>query len=210
MSEDGESANNLRIGRAVAYGCISLNSAFVVRNRRMRIFKKKALRLSIPEMIWISIASLIYVGLFSLAILILGFVPIINELVSWFMVIPAPIFGWFTGRRIARASPYRRHSGEGLGEYLWVQSDKLGPILGKIIGGHGFATSEVITMASGKSLTVESVEWIGTARAQLMPKYYPQKRNTSMDVILVPSSIPTNWALKTQAKRLQAEGPSFE
>lgn len=207
MSGEGES--NGRLERAVAYGCISLNGAFVVRNKRLRIFKKRALRLSVPEMIWIILSTIFFVGVLALAVMVLSLIPILQNLVSYLMLVLAPFLGWFTGRRIARASPYRRFSGEGLGEYLWVQSDKLGPILGRLVG-RKFAMSEVTTAASGKLLTVECVEWIGTSRAQLMPKYLPSRRNTSVDVILVPSTVSTDWARRLQHNRIQSGRKSFE
>ena len=194
--------------RAVEYGCINLNNAFVVRNKRHRLFKKRALRLSLPEMIWIALASLFYIGLFSLVILILSLVPIIKDLVSFLLVVPAPIFGWYTGRRIARASPYRSHSGEGLSEFLWVQSDRLGPILGMVFG-RKIATSEVTTVVSGKSLTVECVEWLGTTRAQMMPKFFSSRGNSAMDVILVPSTVPTDWVRRLQIKQNSIGRQSF-
>lgn len=188
-----EDAAQAGMARAIAYGCINLNAAFVERQRPVRIFKNQALRLSVPEMVWIVISTLVYMGIIALIVLAGSSVPVLRDLISWLMLILAPILGWPTGRAIARTSPYRSHSGEGLGEFLWVQSDKAGALIGRLFGGRQIVMSEEYTRVSGKELKVECIEWIGTARAMVMPRHSVSRNNTSIDVLLVPSSVPTNW-----------------
>jgi len=204
-AESPEVARQMRLQRAVEYGYINLNGAFVARNPRIRIFRKRALRLSVPEMIWIVLCTLAYAGLLAIFVTVMKHVPVLQDIVSWLVLILAPFAGWPTGRKIAAASPYRRVSGEGLGEYLWTQTDRVIPAMLSIIGVRPIATSDVITRASGRSISTPVVEWIGTARAPLMPKYDPERRNTSQDVILLPSSVATGWAKEVTDQRNRKE-----
>lgn len=182
-----------RLARVLTYGSISLNGAFVQRARPIRIWRKVSLRLSVPEMIWIILSTLAWAGVLTVAWLVLSRLPVIGDLVSFFIILPAPLLGWPTGRRIARASPYRRFSGEGLTEYLWVQGDRAGSLLGRLLGGRPVAVSEERTRAGGRPLTVEAIEWVGTARAQRMPRNVHSRGTTAVDVILRPSAVPTDW-----------------
>lgn len=198
-------SNEDRQYRAIVYGCINLNAAFVQKSRPIRIFRKRALRLTIPEMIWIVLATFAFAGLLALVVVTLGDVPVIGDMVSWLLLILAPVAGWPTGRRIARTSPYRAVSGEGLGEYLWTQSDRVWPELLAILRVRPIARSEIVARASGRAVQTPCIEWIGSARASIMPVYNPELRNTSQDVILLPSTEPTDWADRVQRGRNKKE-----
>jgi len=193
--------------RALANGVMSLNSVFVVRNRKRRLFKKSSIRLSLAEMVWIAIATL------SLGLIIFGIVtavsgiPGVRDVVSYWLEILAPIGGFIIGRQIARTSPYRRYSGEGLNEYLWVQRDKLGKEIGRVFG-RGIAITREWATVENRKIPVNCVEWLGTARATMMPrpanKFYTPSQDEKADFVylsLVPQTESTNWAKRYQQKR---------
>jgi len=193
--------------RAVQYGVMSLNSLFVIRNRKRRLFKKSTIRLSLAEMVWISICT------FSIAALTFGLVasvsgiPGIRDVVSYWLLLLAPIGGFLLGRQIARTSPYRRYSGEGLNEYLWVQRDKLSKEIGRVFG-RGVAITRVMATVDGRKMPINAVEWLGTARASEMPRpknrYYVPSADEKRDFVylsLEPSTVSTNWVKKYQRNR---------
>ena len=200
VSRSGES-------RALAYGVMSLNSLFVVRTKKRRLFRKSTIRLSIAEMVWIAISTLALGALIFAAVSSVQGIPGLRDVVSYFLLALAPPFGFIIGRQIARTSPYRRYSGEGLGEYLWVQRDKLSKEIGRVFG-RGVAITRVMATVDGRRVPINAVEWLGTARATAMPrprdKYYSPSRDEKNDFVyldLVPRSEPTNWAKRYQKKR---------
>lgn len=158
---------------AINTGTIWLNPAFVYKPKKNRIFKKRGLRLSIVELVWIIIMAVLLSTL-----LYFFFIPL-----SWILtfmppIIPAlafgPIAGWFSGRKIASASPYRKLTGEGLMSYLTVQADSNSYVLKKLVG-RTVAVNTYSTIATGKERNLPAIEWIGTARAPIMPKFNSEK-----------------------------------
>lgn len=197
------SNQNEAYGRVQAYGSLWLNDVFVVRNSRFRLWRKSTIRLSLPEMLWIGIITILSALIIFFVTTFLHALPGIGTIVSPFVfLVFAPLLGWFGGRRIARASPYRRYSGEGLGAYLMVQSDKRGTVMGRVIG-RRIAVNHCVTFASGKRETVQCVEWVGTARSPLMPKYHPRGEHEYMEVELPPRDQPVEWIQKHRGQREQ-------
>jgi hypothetical protein len=193
--------------RALANGVMSLNSVFVVRNKKRRLFKRSTIRLSLAEMVWIAISTL------GLGLIIFGVIrgvsgiPGLRSVISYYLMILAPIGGFIIGRQIARTSPYRRYSGEGLNEYLWVQRDKIGKEVGRVFG-RGVSITRSMATVDGRKIPVNCVEWLGTSRATSMPrpvnKFYSPSRNEKADFVylsLVPRTEATNWSKRYQQKR---------
>jgi hypothetical protein len=193
--------------RALANGVMSLNSVFVVRNKKRRLFKKSTIRLSLAEMVWIAICTLgIGLLIFGVISAVSG-IPGIRDVVSYYLMILAPIGGFILGRQIARTSPYRRYSGEGLNEYLWVQRDKLSKEIGRVFG-RGVSITRDMATVDGRKIPINCVEWLGTARSTSMPRpqnkfYSPSvdERNDFVYLSLVPRTESTNWAKRYQQKR---------
>jgi len=193
--------------RALANGVMSLNSVFVVRNRKRRLFKKSTIRLSLAEIVWICISTV------SLGLIIFGIVsgvsgiPGVRDIVSYWLEILAPIGGFIIGRQIARTSPYRRYSGEGLNEYLWVQRDKLSKEIGRVFG-RGVSITRDYATVDGRRIPINCVEWLGTARTTMFPrpqnKFYTPSQDENADFVylsLVPQTKSTNWSKRYQQKR---------
>lgn len=190
---NGSNAAADSIGRSVYTGCISLNDVFVVRNARRR-FKRTSIRLSNSEAVWIFLSFFIAFAVIYLFARVLLLIPGMGDFVSPILlaVILGLPTGWLLGRKIARLSPYRSVSGEGLSEYLWVMNDKKGLIFGRLIG-RNVATSICRTTASGKEQYVNCVEWIGTARAPMFPHEDQSQHNRYVEVDLQPRSKPIEW-----------------
>lgn len=206
------SSENAAEANAVRYGVMSLNSLFVVRDRKRRLFRKSTIRLSLAEMVWIGIVT------FAIALIIVGIVtavsgiPGIRDVVSYWLLILAPVGGYIIGRQIARTSPYRRYSGEGLNEYLWVQRDKLSKEIGRVFG-RGVSLTRVYATVDGRKIPINAVEWLGTARATVMPrpkdKFYTPSKDERRDFVylsLEPRTVSTNWAKNYQRKRARNWG----
>ena len=200
VSRSGES-------RAIANGVMSLNSLFVVRSKKRRIWRKSTIRLSLAEMVWIAIVTLALGGIIFAIVTSVQGVPGIRDIVSYWLLILAPPLGYIIGRQIARASPYRRYSGEGLGEFLWVQRDNLGKQIGRVFG-RGISVTRVMATVDGRKIPINAVEWLGTSMAATMPrpkdKFYNPSRNEKLDFVyldIVPQSESTNWAKRYQRKR---------
>ena len=201
------SATSTPQSRALANGVMSLNSVFVVRNRKRRIFRKSSIRLSLAEMVWIALMTLAF-GLIIVGIVTaVSGIPGIRDVVSYWLLVLAPVGGFISGRQIARTSPYRRYSGEGLNEYLWVQRDKLGKEIGRVFG-RGIAITRDYATVDGRKIPINCVEWLGTARSTSMPrpqnKFYTPSKDERSDFVylsLVPQTESTNWAKRYQQKR---------
>lgn len=205
-------ATDKSIGRAIANGCVSLNSVFVVRKKQHRIFKKLSLRLSIAEIVWIGITTLALGLLIYGAVFAVSGIPGIRDVVSYWLLILAPVGGFLIGRQIARTSPYRRYSGEGLNEYLWVQRDNLAKEIGRVFG-RGVSVTRNYAMVDGRRIPVNCIEWLGTARATSMPrpknKYYVPSRQEKKDFVYLsikPSTVPMNWVKSYRQKQTENWG----
>lgn len=180
-------------GRAIVYGSVCLNDIFVARNPRFRIFRRSSIRLSLVEIVWILLMTFAWILVIFPTMMLLSMLPLLGTIVSPFIMSLFGIpLGWFTGRRIARASPYRYHSGEGLATYLYVQSDKKSTLFGRIFG-RKVATNECVTMVKGKKVTTGCIEWIGTARSPLAPKGNGADSLTYMNVDMPPKCVPVDW-----------------
>ncbi len=183
-----------------AYGYLWLNSVFVVRQPRWRLWKRSSIRTSAVELIMVGISAFV-IGAIVLGVSsVLALVPGLDQLIwPWALaVIAGPIFGWPTGRKLAKASPYRRLTGEGIGSYFAVQATNKSHLLGRIVG-RTVATNTYTTWATGKRLPVLCVEWLGTARAPRAPKRPEPGSNVDrMDVYLKPRNFPTQWAGRTK------------
>lgn len=190
--------------RVLENGSVWLNSVFVARSPRIRL-KKTGIRLSIPDVIWIVILTAVFtvVGYFFLLPLSWIFPTFIQPLLI------APVggvfLGWVTGRKVSRASPYRTSTGEGIGSYLYVQADSRSYLLKRIFG-RTVAMSRYRSCAGPRPQVVECVEWLGSARAAIMPRYEPGPDGESREAIPVEfedQTVPSDW-IKT--KRLRQEG----
>ena len=195
--------------RALANGVMSLNSVFVVRNKKRRLFKKSTIRLSLAEMVWIGIVTLALGLIIFAGVSAVQGIPGIRDVVSYYIMILAPIGGFIIGRQIARTSPYRRYSGEGLNEYLWVQRDKISKEIGRVFG-RGVSITRAYATVDGRKIPVNCVEWLGTARTTSMPKpnnkFYTPSVNEKEDFVylkLVPRTESTNWVKRYQQKRVK-------
>lgn len=193
-------------GRVLENGSVWLNKVFVVRSPRFRI-KKSSIRLSIPDIIWIGILTVVFsfVGFFF-------FVPaswLFPEFIQPFLLGPIAgvALGWFTGRRVSRASPYRTSTGEGIGSYLFVQADSRSYILKRLFG-RVVATSKYESDAGPRKQYVNCVEWLGTARASIMPQFDAEKDYEDNQFPMIPVEFkeqtkPTDWL---KQKRSRQEG----
>ena len=175
---------------AISTGTIWLNPAFVVRQKKTRIGKRSGLRLSPVEMVWITIMTLVG-GVFAYFFFVpLSWImPFLYPLIFAFVF--GPIIGWFSGRKIAAASPYRKLTGEGLSSYLMVQADSKSYLLKKLFG-RTVAVNTYRTVATGRVRYLEAIEWIGTGRAPIMPKYNAEKPKRMTEIGFGLRSRPTD------------------
>lgn len=175
---------------AISTGTIWLNPAFVQRQKKTRIGKKSGLRLSTVEMVWIVIMTVI-----GGAISYFMFIPVSWILPFLYPIIMAfvfgPIIGWFAGRKIAAASPYRKLTGEGLSSFLMVQADSNSYLLKRILG-RTVAVNTYRTVATGRVRYLTAVEWLGTARAPIMPRFNAEDAKTHTDINFALNARPTD------------------
>lgn len=137
--------------------------------------RKGALRLSIPEIVWIVIMIVVlfwvFVGLFWLPQMILP--QLVNK---WVFAAPLGAWlGWKAGRKMAGASPYRQSTNEGMVQYLRVRATKLtwipSYLFDKPVVTNVYPSLIEDLDGTGDPIHVECVEWIGTMRAPYAPAY---------------------------------------
>ena len=185
-----------------AYGYVWLNRIFVKRGSYFRLWKTSDIRLSRFEVVVMVVLALVFMGIS---------VPIISFLMRWdaisnvinlwpFIFLNLGV-AWMMGRRLAKASPYSRLTGENIFDWLVVTTDKRDTLLGKIVG-HKVAVTEVTSWVSGKPQSVEAVEWIGSARAPRAPRRKADSMPTDLvSIALRPRVAPTNWVAETRRAR---------
>lgn len=180
---------------AVKYGTIHLNGAFVGEaSKPFRLFKKSEVRITSQDIIWTIVL------LFPTALLLYGLgtalshVPILSEMMGWWVVFASPFASWFLGRLMsAKVAPYKKHSGEGLIEYMVVNRQRLRRILIWKLYGQRILYSEVESRATGKRRLVRAAHWQGTAWLQHKPLYNPHTDNSSVRIIHERDFEQTNW-----------------
>lgn len=188
-------------GRAQDCGSMWLNQMFVVKSHRSRLWRTQ-IRLSIVDIIFILFFWIIFGAMLFGAAKVILIVPGMDRLVSPYLgavlgIVPA----WFFGRRVSHVSPYRLRTGEGIGSYLYVKADSKSFLLGRLIG-RRVAVNKCVTRVSGKRAVVSCVEWLGTARAPMMPRFdpdalvpdaYGEMVHPPMEVMLVPRCKPLGY-----------------
>lgn len=153
---------------AWAYASVWTNPIFVGKKRQIRLWRT-SLRAS-PFgyfLIFLSIVAMSFVMYWVLYIPSF-FVPYIAPIIQgpFFGV----ILGWRVGKALAKASPYRRTTGEGFASYLYVKADTKLYFLGRLLN-RKVATNTYLSVAgTGKKQEVECIEWLGTARVPRAPK----------------------------------------
>lgn len=192
--------------RVLENGSVWLNKVFVVRSPRFRI-KKSSIRLSIPDIIWIALLTVVFTIL-SFFFLQPAFW-LFPDFIQPFLLAPIAgvSLGWVAGRRVSRASPYRNATGEGIGSYLFVQADSKSYLLKRLFG-RVVATSTYESEAGPRKNYVKCVEWLGTARASIMPQFDAEKDYENNEYPMIPVEFreqtkPTDWL---KQKRSRQEG----
>lgn len=190
--------------RAGAYGYVWLNRIFIKRGSSFRLWKTSDIRLSRFEAVVIILLALILMGISVPIIFFMMKWSFISDHINlWPFIFVNLIIAWMLGRSVAKASPYSRHTGENIFQWLVVTSDKRNTLIGRVVG-HRVATNEVHSWVDGKGFprAVEAIEWIGSARAPSAPP-----RTADMDeydlvpVHLLPRTEPTNWVEQVRAAR---------
>lgn len=192
--------------RVLDTGSVWLDAVFVARAPRFRI-RKSSVRLSVPDVIWIIILTLVFGFLFYF--ILLPFSWLFPDYVQPLLIAPLGgiMLGWITGRKVSRASPYRSSTGEGIGSYLYVQADSKSYVLKRIFG-RVVATSKYESKAGPRKQVVNCVEWLGTARAAHMPKFdanqkYDEETGPILEIEFEEQTQQTDWL---KQKRLRQEG----
>ena len=192
--------------RVLDTGSVWLDTVFVARAPRFRI-RKSSVRLSVPDIIWMVIMGLFFGFLFYFILLPVSW--LIPDYVQPLLMAPLAgvSLGWITGRRIAKASPYRTSTGEGIGSYLYVQADSKSYLLKRLFG-RVVATSRYESKAGPRKQIINCVEWIGTARAAHMPKFdaekdYNEETGPILEIEFEEQTQQTDWL---KQKRLRQEG----
>lgn len=192
--------------RVLSNGSVWLDAVFVARAPRFRI-KKSSVRLSIPDVIWITLLTVVFSFLFYF--ILIPFAWLMPDLIQPLLIGPAVgvFLGWVVGRKVSRASPYRTSTGEGIGSYLYVQADSKSYLLKKIFG-RVVATSKYESQAGPRKQMVECVEWLGSARAAHMPRFdatikYDNPKAPKLEVEFKEQTQSTDWL---KQKRLRQEG----
>jgi hypothetical protein len=206
MSDKPEDSLQRQQQRVLENGSVWLDAVFVARAPRFRL-KKSSIRLSIPDVIWIIILTIFFSFLFYF--IMIPFSWIFPDLIQPLLIGPAVgvFLGWITGRKVSRASPYRQATGEGIGSYLYVQADSKSYLLKRLFG-RTVATSRYESKAGPRKQDVECVEWLGTARASIMPRFdstkkYKRGRPPTLEVEFEEQTEATDWL---KQKRLRQEG----
>lgn len=183
-------------------GYIWLNRIFVKRHSRSRLWRNSDIRLSQFE-IWV-IATLVLVQLaigLPLTALLMRVDFIANTVNLWPVVgILSPIVGWIGGRRLAKASPYARFTGENIFDWLIVTSDRSSSVLGRLVG-RRVATNEMVSWIDGRPKTVEVIEWLGSARAPYAPRATADEGDTLRTLTLRPQVETDDWVAQVRARR---------
>ncbi len=185
-----------------AYGYIWLNRVFVKRGSSFRLWKTSDIRLSQFEVLVILVLLLVLMGItVPIIALIMSWSAFANVINLWPLLLGNILAAWFFGRRLAKASPYSRFTGENIFDWFVVASDKRDTVLGRIFG-HRVAVVEVTSWVNGKPQKVEAVEWIGSARApDAPPRTGDMSETDTVPLYLVPRSEPTPWVAQTRARR---------
>ena len=206
MPEQQEDSLQAQQHRVWENGSVWLDTVFVARAPRFRI-RKSSIRLSIPDVIWIVLLTIFFSFLFYF--IMIPFSWIFPDLIQPLLIGPAVgvFLGWITGRKVSRASPYRSTTGEGIGSYLYVQADSKSYLLKKLFG-RTVATSKYESHAGPRKQVVECVEWLGSARASIMPRYdankkYKRGRPPTLEVEFEEQTEATDWL---KQKRMRQEG----
>lgn len=204
---DGPS--QITTGRQGLGGYVWLNRVFVKRERRFRPFGRGTdLRMSHFEVFVIGV-MLLALGVVSLPVTaFLMRVDFISHFVNlwWFNVPVVFVISWFGGRRLAKASPYARFTGENIFDWLTVTADRKDSFLGRVVGKR-VAVSQAESWISGRPQVVEVVEWLGSARVPYAPaRRFAERGRATNDLWLEPRVEVSDWADAARRARLGLGG----
>ncbi|HZL80727.1 MAG TPA: hypothetical protein VFC06_02120 [Demequina sp.] len=187
-------------------GYVWLNRVFVKKATFSRIGSTD-IRLSRFDVIVISVLTLVFLALSIPIIYGLMKIPGLDSRVNlWPLSLLSLVAAWVAGRRLAKASPFSRFTGENIFDWAVVTADKSDTVLGRIVG-HRVATNEVTTWISGQPRPVVAVEWIGSARApDAPPRTADSEDDDLVDVTLRPYVESTDWVRESRRGAQRANG----
>lgn len=188
--------------RAVRYGNVHLNKAFVQRNRPIRLFRRSSVRISFPDIFWM-ILMLLPTALVLWAFgTLVGMIPGLQDLFGWWLIFLSPFFAWVAGRYVsARFTPYGKHTGEGLSEYMMVNRELVRDTVIRRLYGMAPIFGSVESRATGRRKIVRATYWLGTAPAEHLPLLNPHTRNQYVNIRQIAMSEPTDWVRESNRRR---------
>lgn len=204
--DTGLTEDQLALCRAIFNGSLVMNQIFVRQIPKQR-FGKTAIRLSYVDIIVIAvITAAVAFAFFMIAYFVtlipgIGYSKKIGFRVVFALI--GVVLGLFAGLAASRFSPYRKTSGEGLGQWLSVQMDKRRYFVDRLIGRKWEMTRQV-TWVDGEPIEVDCITYLGSAR---MPKtnkprvYHLDEAPDRYKVILAPRTRPTRWIDQVRNKR---------
>jgi|SRR5699024_259242 len=167
------------ISRAMAEGCMWLNSVFRFKDTPRRLFGKRGPRISKLEAFWGIVSGLIVclslIGLNRL----FGDGGLFFIMWSWMAICLWTFIAMWNGRKIARMSPLRRRTGEGTGVWLWMAIKK-GIVRVSFAIQRPVMFSQCMSRAGNSrrdEIVTECVVWLGTSRMPRMPYNYDPERS---------------------------------
>lgn len=194
-------ASDTPLSRSIDHGSIILNAVFVRRMPKQRIWKT-AMRFSILDMVIIGISVLLF------TVLGIGFAQVLSAMpgvgsdkgipLSIIFGMVAAVVGFLFGRAATKFSPYRKTSGESLGEWFRVQKEQRYRWTDRLIGRRHFSEMKT-TWVDGVPTPVECKVYIGSAPVPRSP--IPRGFvGDIVELILVPRNVPTNWVYRERAR----------
>lgn len=194
-------ASDTPLSRSIDHGSIILNAVFVRRMPKQRIWKT-AMRFSIIDMIIIGVSVVLF------TLLGIGFAQILASMpgvgsdkgipLSIVFGMVAAVGGFLFGRAATKFSPYRKTSGESLGEWFRVQREQRYRWTDRLIGRRHF-TEMKTTWVDGVATPVECRVYIGSAPVPRSP--IPRGFvGDAVELILVPRNVATNWVYKERER----------
>lgn len=185
-----------------AYGYIWLNRVFVKRGSHFRLWKTSDIRLSKFEAVVMAVIALALMAVsVPIVMLLMKWSFIAESIWLWPILLINLVLAWMIGRRVAKASPYSRFTGENIFDWMTVTSDKRNTLLGRVVG-HRVAVNEVTSWVNGKPQSVEAIEWIGSSRAPQAPPHTAGMSDDALvTVTLRPRTDQTNWIQEVRDAR---------
>lgn len=192
--------------RATQYGTTHLNAFFVGKGRSRRLWKGSGTRIDGTDIFWMVVFTIPSFLILALIVWLASFSEFLSAFLTPAILFVSPAGGVVFGIVLsAKITPYKKHSGEGILDFIKVNQRNLREAIVWRLNGQTTMYGEEQSKVDGKYKIERVRYWQGSARAQRKVLQSPYTKNQIVRVQLDPISVQTTWKSDIADKEMRRE-----